>query len=97
MDPNQTEWIRVALSYLQDDVAIWAAPAMEEFANRGVLFYGQWGVFYTEFKAHFETIDEAVDAKERLQKLEQGTSTIPEYTALFKQLMACTGYSLADL
>jgi hypothetical protein len=96
-DPDQTEWIRVALSYLQDDAAIWAAPAMEEFANGGVPFYGQWGVFCTEFKARFETVDETVDAKEKLRKLEQGTSTVPEYAALFKQLMARTGYSSADL
>ena len=26
------EWICTALSYLQDDTAIWASPAMEEFA-----------------------------------------------------------------
>ena len=78
-------------------MAIWATPAMEEFANGGVLFYGQWGVFCTEFKARFETVDKAIDAKERLRKLEQGMSTIPEYAVLFKQLMACTGYSLADL
>ena len=97
MDPNQTEWIHVVLSYLQDDAAIWATPAMEEFANKGVPFCGQWGIFCAEFKVCFETINKAVDIKERLQKLEQGTFTILEYAALFKQLMSRTSYSLADL
>ena len=30
------EWIHAALSYLQDDAAIWASPAMEEFVNESV-------------------------------------------------------------
>jgi hypothetical protein len=91
------EWIRAALSYLQDDAAVWASPAMEEFANGGVPFDGQWQTFRNEFKARFETVDEAVDAKERLRVLWQDTSTVPEYAALFKELMARTGYSPADL
>ena len=35
------EWIWAALSYLQDNVAIWAAPAMKEFSGSQVLFKGQ--------------------------------------------------------
>ena len=62
------EWIRTALLYLQEDAVIWAAPAMEEFAD--------------EFKARFETVDKAIDAKDKLQHLWQGTSTVPEYVAL---------------
>jgi hypothetical protein len=97
VDRRETEWIRAALSYLQDDAAIWAAPAMEEFVNGGVPFGGLWQNFHTEFKARFETVDEAVDAKERLRVLWQDNSTVPEYAALFKELMARTGYSSADL
>ena len=91
------EWIRAALSYLQEDVSIWASLAMEEFANGGVPFGNQWETFQEHFKAHFETIDEAVDAKEKLRILWQDLSTVPEYAALFKELMARTGYSSSDL
>jgi hypothetical protein len=50
-----------------------------------------------QFKARFETVDEAVDAKEKLRVLWQDSSSVPEYAALFKQLMARTRYSSADL
>jgi hypothetical protein len=42
-------------------------------------------------------VDEAVDGKEKLRVLWQNNSSIPEYTALFKELMSRTGYSSADL
>jgi Retrotransposon gag protein len=97
VDRQDAEWIRAALLYLQDDAAIWAAPAMEEFAEGRAPFSSRWHTFREHFKARFETIDEAVDAKEKLRVLWQDTSTVPEYAALFKQLMARTGYSVADL
>ena len=46
---------------------------------------------------HFETVNEAIDAKEKLRVLWQHDSTIPEYATLFKELMSCIKYSPADL
>jgi len=97
VDHKETEWIRAALSYLQDKASVWAAPSMEEFADGGVPFNGQWDTFRHQFKARFETVDEAVDAKEKLRVLWQGGSTVPKYAALFKESMARTGYSSVDL
>jgi len=94
---RNVEWIRAALSFMQDDAAIWAAPAMEQFAAGTVPFGSDWARFHAEFKARFETVDEAVDAKEKLRTLWQNESSVPEYAARFKQLMARTGYSPADL
>ena len=91
------KWIRATLSYLQDDAVIWASPMMEEFTTRHAPFGEQWDVFHEQFKAWFKTVDEAVDAKERLYVLWQDTLTVPEYAVLFKELMACTRYSQADL
>ena len=91
------EWICVALSYLQDNAAISASPAMEEFAVECVPFNEWWTSFQEQFKARFKTVDEVVDAKEKLCVLWQGTSTVSEYAALFKELMARTGYSQSDL
>src|SRR5450756_2506483 len=93
VDRRDPDWIRAALSYLQDDASIWGSPAMEEFASDGVPFDGNCETFRRDFKARFETVDEAVDAKERLRVLWQDSSTVPEYAALFKELMAHTGYS----
>jgi len=97
VDRKETEWIRAALSYLQDDASIWASPSMKEFADGGAPFDGQWDTFRRQFKARFETIDKVIDAKEKLRILWQGGSTVPEYAALFKESMARTGYSSMDL
>ena len=63
------EWICAALSYLQDNATIWASPTMEEFANGSVPYNSQWKAFRKQFKARFETVDEVVDAKEKLHIL----------------------------
>ena len=70
---------------------------MEVFADGLVPFDNRWEGFRQQFKACFEMADEAVDAKEKLRLLFQETSSIPEYTAWFKQVMVRTGYSAADL
>ena len=91
------EWIYTTLSYLQDDAAIWAAPAMEEFAKGKVPFDGEWATFCKEFKAHFEMVDEAIGIKEKLQVPWQDLSIVPKYATQFKELMGYTKYSSADL
>ena len=90
-------WIRAALLFMQDEAALWATPYMEEFANGTVPFNGVWGTFKDSFKARFETTDEAADAKDTLQRLYQGRTTVAEYLAKFKELKDRTGYSTADL
>ena len=95
--PRNDQWIRTVLSYLQDDAALWATPAMEQLTLGHMPFNNDWNEFRSQFKARFESVDEAVDAKERLRKLYQGSLTVPEYTARFKELAGRTGYSDADL
>jgi Retrotransposon gag protein len=85
------------LSYMQDDAMIWAAPAMEEFVSRNMPFNHSWERFCEQFWVRFETVDKAVDAKEKLCILWQNTSTISKYATLFKELMAYIRYSLANL
>ncbi|EJF55435.1 hypothetical protein DICSQDRAFT_73994 [Dichomitus squalens LYAD-421 SS1] len=91
------QWIRAVLSFMQDSAALWATLAMEEITQGTTPFKGSWTEFRTQFKARFETVDEAVDAKERLRTLWQGTMTVPEYAARFNELSTRTGYSKADL
>jgi hypothetical protein len=42
---RDAEWIRTALSFLEDDVAVWGAPAMEDFTNGILPFGGVWEFF----------------------------------------------------
>jgi hypothetical protein len=97
VDRRDVEWIRAALSYLQDEAAIWGSPAMEEFALGGIPFDNSWDTFREQFKARFETVNEAVDAKENLRVLWQNKLTVAQYAAKFKEIMARTGYSPVDL
>jgi hypothetical protein len=60
VDRRDVEWIHAALSYLQDEAAIWGSPAMEEFATGGIPFDSDWGMFCKQFKARLETVNEAV-------------------------------------
>ncbi|EJF55392.1 hypothetical protein DICSQDRAFT_141950 [Dichomitus squalens LYAD-421 SS1] len=94
---HDDQWIRAVLSFMQDSAALWATPAMEEITQGTTPFKGLWTEFRTQFKARFETVDEAVDAKERLRTLWQGSMTVPEYAARFNELSTRTGYSKADL
>ena len=69
VEHHNKQWIRAVLSKLQDKAAIWAASAIEQFMDGGISFNGNWGTFREQFKARFETVNEVVDAKERLHVL----------------------------
>ena len=94
---RDNEWIRTVLSLMSEDAVVWAAPAMEEFANGQIPFAGVWENFRTEFRACFETSDESGDTKEMLRLLWQAGSSVLEYAAQFKQVMGRMGYLAADL
>lgn len=98
--PDDRKWIVSALTFLQDEAAIWATPYLETVAEAEVAkrpFQDSWATFKADFRSRFETSNEAVDAKDALRALWQGSKTVPEYAAKFKELMSRTGYSAADL
>ena len=66
---RDNKWIRTILSLMSDDAAVWAAPAMEEFAGGQIPFVGVWEYFHTEFQAHFKTSGKSGDTKETLRVL----------------------------
>lgn len=97
---HDQKWIFSALSFLQDDAAIWATPYMERISGATPEerpFNDNYELFRAAFRSRFETSDEAVDAKDALRLLHQENKTVPEYAAKFKELMSRTGYSEADL
>jgi hypothetical protein len=69
---------------------VWAALSMEQFMKGHIPFNGYWNMFHTQFKARFETINEVVDAKKKLQVLWQALSAVPEYATHFKELIGHT-------
>ena len=93
---NHQKWIKTALSFLQDDAAVWATPYIEKLVN-GEPAFNTWQEFCTAFRLRFETQDESADAKEALRKLYQGKLSVPEYVARFREVMSRTGYSDGDL
>ncbi|EPT05670.1 hypothetical protein FOMPIDRAFT_1090233, partial [Fomitopsis schrenkii] len=93
---DDQKWIKTALSFLQDEAAVWATPHIEKMVTDQKAF-ADWGAFTAAFKLRFETQDESADAKEALRKLYQGKLSVPEYVARFREVMARTGYSDSDL
>lgn len=93
---NNHKWIMSALTFLEDDTAVWATPYLESLST-GTMPFNTWDEFKNVFKVRFETVDEKADTKEALQKLWQGKLTAGEYMARFKELMSCTDYSSANL
>lgn len=47
--------------------------------------FADYLAFVTTFRTQFEIVDEAGDALTALEQLWQGTKTVQDYTALFKQ------------
>ncbi|KAI3620746.1 hypothetical protein WG66_002422 [Moniliophthora roreri] len=90
-------WIHLALTFMQDDAAVWATPAMEEVAQGRHPYDNSWKEFVKGFKLRFETTDEAADVKEWLHVLFQEKQSVAEYAAKFKEIMLRTGYFSADL
>lgn len=55
--------------------------------------FADYPAFVIAFQTWFETVDEAGDALMALEQLWQGTKTVQDYTALFKQHAGCTRLS----
>ena len=67
---DNQKWIRTALSFLQDEAAVWATPYIKKMVKNEIAF-STWNDFCAAFKLRFETQDESADAKEVLCKLYQ--------------------------
>lgn len=91
-------WIPAALSFMQDEAALWATPFMEEISRDGQPFKNwDWAEFMAQFKLRFESADEKQDAIVALEALTQGSLTVAEYTARFHEVAGRTDFSQTDL
>jgi hypothetical protein len=92
--------IESALSYLENDAAVWATPYIElinKANNNPTVHYpfDSWVDFIDTFKCQFKTVDDQTkfDAQEALKSLWQGRKSVVTYAALFKQYSGRTGFS----
>jgi hypothetical protein len=104
-DRKQNIWS--ALSFLQGEAVIWAAPFtekamrvdLEEGKAAGVVypFNGDFAEFEKRFKARFGSLNEQADARTQIENFIQGKQTVAKYVQKFQDLADRTGYSDADL
>ncbi|KAF5334204.1 hypothetical protein D9758_017976 [Tetrapyrgos nigripes] len=100
---NEQKMIQSALSFMQGEAGIWAAPYIEEaMAYDGTEqttnpFNRTWNAFVEVFKARFESLEEQADARDVIEGLVQGKQTVAKYIQVFRDLGQRTGYSDEDL
>lgn len=85
----------MACSFLEGDAADWVTSIVEGMETLTPPF-ANYPAFITAFHTRFETVDEAGDTLTALEQLWQGTKTVQDYTALFKQHTGHTKLSNDD-
>jgi hypothetical protein len=82
---------------MEGDAHTWALPYLEELRTGTIPFAGLWATFINHFSQRFAPLDTADAAQDALKKVQQKNGTVAEYTSLFDQYLAQTGWSLVDL
>jgi hypothetical protein len=94
---NEERWIQSVLNLMEGDARTWALPYLEELRTGTIPFNGLWATFVDHFSRRFAPLDTADAARDALKKVRQKNSTVAEYTSLFDQYSAQTGWSLVNL
>jgi hypothetical protein len=97
-------WIRVALTFLQGEAAIWAQPYLEEVMGAASApptavfpFGGNWDTFRKAFLKRWDSPAEKQEAIEALHMLQMDRDTAAQYTTKFKEIAQRTGFGPDDL
>lgn len=81
---NDKLWIIIACSFLEGDATNWATSIVEGMETLAPPF-ANYSAFITAFRTQFEMVDKASNTLTALEQLWQGTKTVQDYIALFKQ------------
>lgn len=81
---NDKLWIITACLFLKGDVADWVISIVKGMETLTPPF-ADYLAFVTAFRIRFETVNEVGETLTALEQLWQGTKTVQDYTALFKQ------------
>jgi hypothetical protein len=82
---------------MEGDARTWALPYLEELRGGTIPFAGLWATFIDHFTCQFAPLDTADAVRDALKKVQQKNGTVAEYTSLFDQYSAQTGWSLVNL
>src|ERR1700761_5101135 len=93
---NHGKWIAAVLNLMEDEAQTWALPCLEEIANGGSPFGGDYIQFIVAFNKRFAPMDSAEAARDTLKQQKQGKDSVVEYKAKFDQFTAQTSCSDAD-
>jgi hypothetical protein len=86
------EKITVTLSYMKGGTAgQWSKRKVKQYAKTGRA--PSWETFLEDFMQTFSDPDPTGTARFKLSKLKQGTGSVDDYVASFKELMDDTGYN----
>lgn len=85
----------MAYSFLEENTANWTTSIVEGMETLTPPF-ADYPAFVTIFRMQFEMVNEAGDVLTMLEQLWQGTKTVQDYTALFKQHTSRTRLSDDD-
>jgi hypothetical protein len=83
-----------ALSYMKGGTAgPWAAEVVRQYQDSPEPLYPDWNTFLQEFKAAFGDPDPGSTARFKMDQLKQGSHSVEEYVAKFKELASQTKYN----
>ncbi|VDC06529.1 unnamed protein product [Peniophora sp. CBMAI 1063] len=94
--PKQSAWIQSFLSFMDGPAREWAVPYLEAIADKKDP-WASWDECKKAFSTCFSVIASDETARDRINKLQQGNRSLPDFAAKFAAVGALTGYNNADL
>ena len=96
MDVKPRQMDRSNPHLMEDEGCTWALPYLEELAQGGSPFMGDYDNFVAAFNKHFAPHDSTKTAQDALKHIKQGKNSVAEYQAQFDQFTSQTGWSNTD-
>ena len=95
--PAVNQWIVSFLSFMDGPAREWAVPYLEKIYQGNQVPWATWAECQEAFKTRFSVISSEETARDTIDKLKQGTRTLPDFAAEFEAVGTLTGYNDADL
>ena len=93
---NHVKWIAAILNLMEDEARTWALPYLEDLAQGGSPFTGDYDNFMVAFNKRFAPHNSTKTARDVLKHIKQGKNSVAEYQARFDQFTSQTGWSNAN-
>lgn len=93
---NEEAWIQSFLSFMEGPAREWAVPYIEAYVEKKKP-WKDWEECKKAFKTRFSVISSEETARDRIEKIKQGSQSLPAYAAEFDAVGKLTGYGPAEL